>query len=80
MSNLTHLHGRNTKVKFKSRILEKIHVGSGSEKKIIPDPQHCMKERAIHEKADLLAYALSTLLFSVYLLSGTGTANCFLRG
>ncbi len=51
MSNLTHLQDRNKKVKFMSRILEKIHVGSetngkvgsGSEK-IIPesDPQHCL--------------------------------------
>jgi hypothetical protein len=28
MRNLTHLQGRNTKVKFMLRILEKIHVGS----------------------------------------------------
>jgi hypothetical protein len=28
MSNLTHLQGRNTKVKFTSRILEQIYVGS----------------------------------------------------
>jgi hypothetical protein len=27
-SNLTHLQGRNTEVKFKSRILERIYVGS----------------------------------------------------
>jgi hypothetical protein len=30
MSNITHLQDGNTKVKFMSRILEKIHVGSGS--------------------------------------------------
>jgi hypothetical protein len=53
MSNLTHLQGRNTKVKFVSSLLEKIYVGSetGSEsetnwkvgsgsEKIIQDPQH----------------------------------------
>jgi hypothetical protein len=28
MSNLTHLQGKNTKVKFMSRILEHIYVGS----------------------------------------------------
>jgi hypothetical protein len=28
MSNITHLQDGNAKVKFKSRILEKIHVGS----------------------------------------------------
>jgi hypothetical protein len=38
-----------------------------------------MRERVIHEKADVLTKALSTLLFSVSLLSGTGTANCFLK-
>jgi hypothetical protein len=46
MSNLVHLHGRIKKVKFMSRILEKIYVGSETseincEEKSIPDPQDC---------------------------------------
>ncbi len=56
MSNLTHLQGKNTKVKIYVKIIrKKIYVGSEtgsgsetnwkvgseSEKKIIPDPQQC---------------------------------------
>ncbi len=53
MNNLTYLPGRNTKVKFMSRIVEKnlcrsetgsetnLHVWSRFEKEIISDPQHC---------------------------------------
>ncbi len=33
MSNLAHLQDRNTNVKFMSRILEKIHVGSKKNEK-----------------------------------------------
>ncbi len=56
----THLQGRNTKIKFMSRILEKIYVGSetgsGSEfnwkvgsgsEKIIPDPQHRLRQNQL---------------------------------
>ncbi len=56
MSNLTHLQGRNTKVKFMSRILAQIYLDPKHDpvpdpkptekkdpdpKKIIPDPEHC---------------------------------------
>ncbi len=60
MSNLTHLQGRSTKVKFLSRMLEQIYVDPKHDpepdpktteswdpdpKTIIPDPQLCWYEK-----------------------------------
>jgi hypothetical protein len=46
MSNLTHLQGRNPKVKFMSRILERSSVGSetGPDPKPDPGPKPTVKK------------------------------------
>ncbi len=56
MRNLTHLQGRNTKVKFMSKILEKIYIGSetgsGSETNWIKQdrrPPHPLLTRSLHQ-------------------------------
>ncbi len=61
LCNLTHLQDVNTKEKFLLRILEKIHVRSGSgtnwkvgsrhgSEKIISDPQHCLLLQLMEEQ------------------------------